>query len=134
MSEQPSARPRVSGRKIFVAALLDVLFVVAFAALGRAEHGGTVEVGALWQAAWPFLAALALNWVFARVWRQPFAVVESGIVLWIGTVAIGMTLRVLFTDGGAALPFILVATGVLGLTLVGWRVLVALVGKRRNRE
>lgn len=134
VSEQATVFPRsrgaVRGASIVVAAILDIIFVLVFATLGRAEHGrGAVEAAAVWGAAWPFLLALALSWVVALVWRRPFAVVRSGLPVWVGTVALGMILRIVFTDGGAALPFVLVATGVLGLTLVGWR-LIALPARR----
>lgn len=116
-----------------LAAALDALFVLVFATLGRAEHGGgAVEPAAIWEAAWPFLAALAVVWAAALIWRQPFAVLRSGLPVWIGTVVLGLVLRVVFTEGGAALPFVLVATGVLGLTLVGWR-LIALPVRRVRR-
>lgn len=124
VSEQaPTSPTSVSGAAILVAALLDVFFVIAFAALGRAEHGGTIQLAALWQAAWPFLFALAVMWVACRVWRRPRAALSSGLPIWIGTLTIGMVLRVIFTAGGAALPFVLVACGVLGVTLVGWRLI-----------
>lgn len=122
----------VSGPVVGLAAVLDVLLVVGFAAMGRAEHGGTIELAALAQAAWPFLAALAIVWLGFRVWRRPLSVLRSGLPLWLGTVAIGMVLRVVFTDGGAALPFVLVATGVLAATLVGWRLIAQLVLRLRR--
>ncbi len=84
----------------------------------------------MWHAAWPFLLALAMMWLVALVWKRPFAVLKSGLPVWLGTVALGMVLRVTLTDGGFAVPFLLVALGVLGLTLVGWR-LIALPVRHR---
>ena len=122
-SEQ--ARPALIS--ILIALLLDISFVLLFAASGRSQHGESATLEGLWQTAWPFLGALAVVWVVAVVWRRPLAVARSGIPIWAGTVAVGMLLRVLFTEGGAAVPFVLVATGVLGVALVGWRLVAAAV-------
>ena len=107
--------------------------VVAFAAAGRSQHEEAATFTGLWSTAWPFLFALALSWIAALVWRRPFAVLRSGVPVWLVTLALGMVLRVVFTDGGAPLAFVLVATGALGLLLVGWRLVVALVSKLRSR-
>lgn len=106
---------------VTAAAILDALVVLIFAALGRSAHAEATTLAGLWETAWPFLAALALVWLAGAVWRRPAAILRSGLPVWIGTVALGMLARVLFTDGGAALPFVLVATGTLGLGLLGWR-------------
>lgn len=120
-SSQPSPAP------IVTAAVLDIAFVTLFAALGRGSHAREASLAGLWHTAWPFLAALAISWALARVWRAPAAPLRSGVAVWIGTVALGLGLRVLFTDGGAALPFVLVTIGMLGVTLVGWRLIGRIV-------
>lgn len=114
---------------IISSAVLDIAFVTLFAAAGRGSHHEEASLAGLWQTAWPFLAGLAIAWIGMRIWRRPTSILYAGLPAWIGSVAIGMLLRVLFTDGGAALPFVLVATGVLGATLLGWRAIVALVAK-----
>ena len=45
-----------------------------------------------------------------RFWRQPTALVPTGVGVWLGTVAVGMALRVL-AGQGTAFAFILVALG-----------------------
>lgn len=112
---------------IVLAAVLDIVFVLAFAAAGRSQHARAETLSGLWSTAWPFLLALAVSWAIALVWCRPLAVLRSGLPVWVGTVVIGMLLRVLFTDGGAALPFVLVATGTLGVSLLGWRLIAAVI-------
>lgn len=124
---------RAGAGAIALSAALDVVCVLAFAAAGRGQHGRAETLAGLWQTAWPFLAGLAIVWIAALIWRAPTAVLRSGLTVWIGTLALGMLLRVLFTDGGAALPFVLVATGVLGVALVGWRLVAALIRRIRRR-
>jgi hypothetical protein len=136
-SQNPSPRPaqRTAARfaPILVAAALDAVLVILFAALGRGSHAREATLAGLWETAWPFLAGLAIAWIAALVWRRPAAVLRSGLPVWIGTVTLGLVLRVLGTDGGAALPFVLVATGTLGVLLLGWRAVWALIGRLRRR-
>ena len=56
--------------------------------------------------------------------------VETAFIIWPVTVAVGMVLRNLVFDRGTALPFIIVATLVTGVFLVGWRMLAAVAERR----
>ncbi len=126
------AMPRGSAVAVLLAVVLDVALVLVFAASGRSQHGEAASLAGLWETAWPFLFALAFTWAVALIWRRPFALLRSGLPVWIGTVVFGMLMRVAFTDGGAALPFVLVATGVLGVFLLGWRIIALLVMRLRR--
>ncbi|MFZ8757633.1 DUF3054 domain-containing protein [Microbacterium sp. HMH0099] len=112
--------------------LVDVALVVVFAAIGRATHDGDV-LGAggagLLTTAWPFVVALLLGWAVARAWRHPLAVRRTGLPVWVVTVVVGMLLRAV-SGQGVAVAFVIVATLTLGLLLVGWRLVAALVGRR----
>ena len=124
------ARP--SGRAVALALAIDVVLVVAFAAVGRASHDSDVW-GGLWQTAWPFLAALAVGWLVTLAWRAPAAPVRTGLGVWAVTVGGGMLLRAA-TGQGTALPFIIVASVTLLVALVGWRVIAAVVRRARQRQ
>ena len=115
---------------IALALLLDTLLVVAFAALGRASHDSDVFAG-LWQTAWPFLIGLAVGWLLTLAWRAPLAPVRTGLGIWAATVIGGMLLRAA-SGQGTAPAFIIVATLTLLVLLVGWRVIAALVARRRT--
>ncbi len=122
--------PRRSGA--LAAFAIDVVLVVAFAAIGRASHeSGILGEGGLGllTTAWPFVAALAVGWVVSRAWRTPFAPLRAGVPIWAATVIGGMLLRML-SGQGTALPFIVVATLTLLLLLVGWRAVVIAVRRR----
>ena len=80
--------------------------------------------------AWPFLVGGAVGTVAGRIWRRPEAL-SSGVWVWLGTVAGGMLLRWL-TGGGVQLSFVIVASVVLAVLLLGWRVVVRLAGARRR--
>lgn len=119
---------------IILAVILDIFFVLVFASSGRTQHGEVSSIEGTFATAWPFLLALLLSWLLSFAWRRPFALLRSGIPIWLGTVLLGMLFRVWFTTGGAPLPFVLVATGTLGVSLIGWRAIAALVKVLRTRR
>jgi hypothetical protein len=102
------------------AVLLDVCCVLAFVIIGRASHTKGESLAGITSTAWPFLTGLAVGWVAARAWRSPFALSPAGFGAWLGTVAVGMVLRVI-SGQGTAFAFICVALAFLGLFLLGWR-------------
>jgi len=111
---------------------LDVGSVVFFVAAGRRTHEQDPAITGLIETAAPFLLGLLLAWIVARAWRSPESV-RTGLVIWPLTVLFGMLLRNVVFDDGTALSFVIVTAGFLGLTLVGWRAVVALIDRNRNR-
>lgn len=114
--------------------LVDAVLVLVFAAIGRASH--QEDPAGFLLTAWPFLVALLLGHAAAfllparprRPWSLPW-----GAVVWAVNVVGGMLLRLLSGDT-AELPFIIVATLVLGAFLLGWRGLTALVRRSRGHR
>jgi hypothetical protein len=119
-------------RAIRLALVLDCCCVLAFVIIGRASHERGESLGGIASTAWPFLAGLAGGWLAVRAWRRPLGLFPAGMGAWLGTVALGMVLRVV-AGQGTALAFVLVALGFLGLFLLGWRLVPrALVRLRRQ--
>lgn len=78
---------------------------------------------------WPFLLGLVAGWLVTWAWRRPLAIIWPGVPIWLMTVALGMLVRT--ANGQGVEPsFIMVAAIVLGVFLVGWR-LLALPFRRR---
>lgn len=113
------------------AAGLDVGAVLVFVAIGRANHDEATSLTGLAGTAWPFLGGLALGWLLTRTWRDP-AAIRLGAGIWLSTVAAGMGLRAVSGEG-TAVPFIVVATTFLGVTLVGWRLIARARSSRPSR-
>ena len=111
-------------RRMVIPALADVAAIIVFVAIGRRNHHEGEAVDGILTVAAPFLIALAVGWIVARAWARPMQV-ESAFIIWPVTVAVGMVLRNLVFDRGTALPFIIVATLVTGVFLVGWRMVAA---------
>jgi Protein of unknown function (DUF3054) len=107
----------------------DVVLVIMFVVIGRANHHDGGGFAGLASTAWPFLAGLLIGELAARSWRHPCAVMPTGLTVWLSTVIIGMTLRVL-AGQGTAIAFIAVALAFLGLFLLGWRAALRLAGRR----
>jgi len=120
-------------RSVIPAVALDVILVLIFATMGRNSHElGMTFLGVL-ATAWPFLVGLAVMWAVLRAWHNPVDPIRTGVPLWVGTVILGMILRIFVTGADFVLPFFLVAAGTIGLMLVGWRALSALI-RRGNTK
>lgn len=124
------ARTPVSPRRVVWALVLDVVLVLVFAIIGRASHTESLDVVGVLETFWPFLAGLAIGWLASQAWRRPFGIALPGISIWLITVIGGMLFRVI-SGQGTALAFVIVATVVLGILLIGWRAVAGAITRRR---
>ncbi|MFT2754025.1 DUF3054 domain-containing protein [Clavibacter sp. Sh2088] len=124
---RPAARP-----EIVRAAVLDAAVVVVFALVGRASHGEDLAPSGVLGTAWPFLAGGIVGWIVARAWRAPSRVAPVGLIVWGVTVVVGMVLRAL-TGEGVVVPFVITTAIILGILMLGWRAVSAVVVRRRAR-
>ncbi|WP_217924315.1 DUF3054 domain-containing protein [Miltoncostaea oceani] len=121
----------VRPRAIAAAVLADAAGIVLFAALGRASHDEGSAVAGTLEVAAPFLIGAAAGWAVARGGRAPVAL-TTGVAAWAGALTAGMALRGLVFDRGTAPSFVVVAAIVLGVLLLGWRLAVRVVERRRG--
>jgi len=110
---------------------MDVICVLVFCAIGRRSHDEGLNVTGVATTAWPFLTGTVVGWLASRGWRQPTAVVPTGVSVWLCTVVVGMVLRKA-SSAGVAASFVVVAASVTALFLLGWRTLVGLALRRRS--
>ncbi len=108
----------------------DVIGVLVFCAVGRRSHAEGLSVTGVASTAWPFLTGTVIGWLASRGWRRPRAVVPTGVVVWICTVAVGMLLRKA-SSASVAASFVVVASLVTAVLLLGWRASVGLALRRR---
>jgi hypothetical protein len=120
------------GRVIALTALADFLAILVFVVIGRINHHDGLAITGILSTLWPFLAGAAVGWsvgyVIAHVHTErigephfrPERVFPDGVVTWVCAVAIGMVLRDQFGQG-IAVSFVVVASVVLGVFLLGWR-------------
>jgi Protein of unknown function (DUF3054) len=112
-------------RRAPIALLADIVCVIVFCTIGRRSHAEGLSVAGIAQTAWPFLAGTGVGWLLIRGWRQPFTVIPTGVVVWVCTVVVGMLLRKA-TSAGVQASFVVVASIVTAVLLLGWRVVAAL--------
>jgi Protein of unknown function (DUF3054) len=110
---------------------IDVIGVLVFCAVGRRSHDEGLSVTGVATTAWPFLTGTAIGWLASRAWRRPTALVPTGVIVWLCTVAVGMVLRKAGSAGVAA-SFVVVAASVTAVLLLGWRAVVGLSLRRRS--
>ncbi|MEY4069364.1 MAG: hypothetical protein RLZZ332_1700 [Actinomycetota bacterium] len=125
MPKQAGGITRAAGLRF----ILDVSCVVIFVIVGRRNHGETTDADGTLRTAAPFLLALVCAWLGSRAWRAPSAL-ATGVVLWVATAAVGLGIRRFVFGDGTATPFVIVATLVLGLLLVGTRLPKRRVARR----
>lgn len=109
----------------------DVLGVLVFCAVGRRSHDEGVNITGIASTAWPFLSGTVVGWLVSRAWRRPTAVVSTGLIVWLCTVVVGMLLRKA-SSAGVGASFVVVASSVTAVLLLGWRVGVDLVLRRQS--
>jgi hypothetical protein len=110
---------------------VDVIGVLVFCAVGRRSHDEGLNITAVATTAWPFLTGTVVGWLVSRGWRQPTALVPTGVTVWLCTVVVGMVLR-RASSAGVAASFVVVASSVTALLLLGWRAAAALALRRRS--
>ncbi|MCI4673841.1 DUF3054 domain-containing protein [Candidatus Mycolicibacterium alkanivorans] len=120
---------RNTTRPAVLALFADIAGVVVFCTIGRRSHAEGLTLGGIAETAWPFLSGTLIGWLIARAWRAPTAVAPSGLVIWLSTVVVGMLLRKASSQGVAA-SFIVVASLVTALLLIGWRMAAGLIRRR----
>ncbi|MEU0497350.1 DUF3054 domain-containing protein [Mycobacterium sp. NPDC006124] len=112
--------PHADRRAVATAAAADALCVLVFCAIGRRSHAEGITVAGVAETAWPFLAGTAVGWSITRAWRRPTTLAPTGVVIWLGTVIVGMALRKA-TSAGTAFSFVVVASLSTAILLLGWR-------------
>ena len=111
---------------------IDVAAVLIFATAGRRSHDDGTGLAQLASVSAPFLIGVAVAWAAVPPVRRDPLAWRSGIVVWVGTVALGLALRRFAWDRSTALSFAIVTTIVLGALIVGWRGLWAIGEPRRT--
>lgn len=115
-----------------LALVADLVCVLAFVLIGKADHETGTALASVASTAWPFAAGALLGWVVTLAWRSPVRIWPTGVFVWAVTVAGAMVLR-LFSGGSAPFSFVLVTSLFLATTMLGWRAVVLLVATTRQR-
>ncbi|MFL0240503.1 DUF3054 domain-containing protein [Mycobacterium sp. SMC-17] len=120
-----TTEPTTGNRSAALAFLADVVLVVIFCAIGRRSHAEGITLAGVAHTSWPFLTGTVAGWALSRGWRRPAALNPTGLVVWVSTIVIGMLLRKASAQG-VAVSFVIVASTVTAVFLLGWRGLARL--------
>ncbi|MFJ2620277.1 DUF3054 domain-containing protein [Glutamicibacter sp. NPDC087344] len=112
---------------------IDLVLIVIFALLGRREHEHGLSIGGILWTALPFIIGYLILTLVTRPWKTINNVWPIGLLVWLGTVVLGIAVR-LALGSTAAIAFIIVAAIVLGLFLLGRRLITGLVAKRLAKQ
>lgn len=113
--------------------VIDLALIILFAILGRREHEHALDIGGIFETAVPFLAAYIVMTLISRPWLTINRVWPTGLLVWLGTVAVGMALRIAM-GSTAAIAFVIVTILVLGVFLLGRRLICSLLSKRSAKQ
>lgn len=111
----------------------DLVLITVFAALGRQSHEHGLAVTGILLTALPFILACLAGWAAMRAWRRPAQLWPAGVVIWLVTVAAGLGIRAA-AGGGTAVSFQLVTLLVLGVFLLGHRLVWHAVSRRGTAD
>ncbi|AMO63692.1 DUF3054 domain-containing protein [Mycolicibacterium phlei] len=123
-----TASPELT-RAAATALATDLVLVVVFATIGRRSHAEGLTVAGIAGTAWPFLVGALVGWLLSLGWRRPYALLPTGVTVWVATIVVGMLLRRL-TSAGTAPSFIVVASIATAVLLLGWRAAIRLLAAR----
>ena len=121
---------RTRSLAVWIPPLLDLLVVTLFVLVGRRSHDEGDNLAGFLRVWWPFAAGLGVSGVLSGAWWYPFAW-RRVIGAWIGTVALGMVLRISIQGRDFKPSFVIVTTLFFGLGMLGWRAIAQRVVARR---
>ncbi|WP_448852621.1 DUF3054 domain-containing protein [Corynebacterium sp. 335C] len=135
MNTSPATAPAAGTPSAGATMIADVLAILVFAILARLAHNTPedpftlVNVLDTW---WPFLLGVVAGWGIAVALKQHVRPVRwGGVIVWLSAAVIGLGI---WGIRHAAFPhwsFIIVATVMGAVVLLGWRAIAAAVARRR---
>ncbi|MBO0842468.1 MAG: DUF3054 domain-containing protein [Nocardioides sp.] len=117
------------------ALVLDIVLVFVFAFVGKESHESQSALSLVLTIVWPYVVGVLFGWgiVSSRRGWEVHRMWPAGVTIWLVTYVMGTLLR--WGSGrGIAPGFLLVSVIFLGLTLVGWRAVTALVLRLRAQS
>lgn len=105
----------------------DIIAIFVFAVLARMAHGGlgVAEVLNTW---WPFALGVLIGWMLIR--GKDAATVKQGVTVWLSAAVAGLAIWGIRHQEFPHWSFILVASIMSALLLLGWRAVAAKFSKK----
>ena len=121
-------------RRLPLALAIDALAVVVFVVIGRRSHDEGSALGGIVAVSAPFLLGLGVAWLTGGPLRPHRSAIDVrfGVYVWAVTVVLGLLARRFLLARSTAASFVVVASIVLAVFLVGWRAVATVVARRRT--
>ena len=114
-------------------ALADVVLIILFAFIGRRSHEEGLAIGHVLYTALPFIIGYVIALAISRPWQSINNLWPAGIIVWLGTVVLGLAVRIMM-GSTAAVSFMIVTAVVLGFFLLARRLLGKLALRRSQQN
>lgn len=111
----------------FVDALAILLFAIFARMAHKSEPFTVVNVLNTW---WPFLIGVVVAWAYFTLRRLSGVTLSSGVIVWACAVFAGLGMWAAEHGRTPHISFIIVATVMSGLLLLGWRGIARLAARR----
>lgn len=109
---------------------MDVALVLIFVTMSRLSHDQSLAPDGVFGTAWPFLVGVVIGWLCTFSWRTTLSL-YAALGVFGCTLLLGIGFRGL-TYTGSQPSFVAMATSVLAVLLMGWRLMVYLELRRRE--
>lgn len=109
---------------------MDVALVLLFVTMSRLSHDQSLAPDGVFGTAWPFLVGVAIGWLCTFSWRTTLSL-YAALGVFGCTLLLGIGFRGL-TYTGSQPSFVAMATSVLAVLLMGWRLIIYLELRRRE--
>ncbi len=115
------------------AILTDLTLVTVFVTIGRWQHEESLAIGDLARAALPFWVGLLIGHVILRFTAKDNRALQWGTFLVVATWGIGHAGRLMLSQGSDP-AFLAVSAAFITLFLLGWRLVLIALGRRRSQS
>lgn len=118
------------------ALIADIIAIAVFALLARIAHqtdAMPLTVAGWLSTWWPFLLGVLVSWgLILALKLDGHRVFPAGLLAWVVTVVVGLAVWSFRNGDIPHWSFVLVATIMSGLLMLGWRGVVRLAGRRQR--
>ena len=117
--------------RLRIAPLLDLLCITSFVLIGGERHRIVGDFGWFFEVMWPLCVGIFGVALLTRLYTRADHTWLALTITWLGGIAVTQVLRGTFTHDPWFGIFTIIALTYLFLTMFGWRLIAALVTRRR---
>ncbi|AKK04149.1 DUF3054 domain-containing protein [Corynebacterium epidermidicanis] len=116
--------------------VFDVIAIIAFATFARLAHQSEdmpFGLSGILETVWPFLIGVLIAWATFLARKRVADTLPSGVIVWVCAVIAGLGIWAVNHGRIPHISFVIVATVMSGLLLLGWRGIARLATRNSRR-